>query len=58
MPKVEKIGANKYRYLCPCGTVMTLETDAPPKKLYKCFECQVKLEEVHHAVPKLRKPEI
>lgn len=53
MPKIEKIGPNKYRYMCTCGTVMTLETDEPPKRVYKCFECQIKLEDKKDGMPKV-----
>ena len=39
MPKVEKIGANTYRYQCVCGCMITLETDRKPERLTKCWEC-------------------
>jgi predicted SprT family Zn-dependent metalloprotease len=45
MPKIEKIGTNKYRYQCTCGQMVILESDVPPKRLSKCWECCEKLPE-------------
>lgn len=48
MPRVEKIGKDKYQYKCACGRTVIFETDTPPKRVYKCFECQLTEEEVNH----------
>ena len=48
MPKVEKIGKDKYQYKCSCGRTVVFETDTPPSRVYKCFECQLTEEEVSH----------
>jgi hypothetical protein len=56
MPKIEKLGPNRYRYQCSCGRVVVLESDVPPKRLSKCWECCDKLpEEYKYDMPEVRK---
>jgi predicted SprT family Zn-dependent metalloprotease len=48
MPTLEQIAPGKYRYACTCGEIITMETDAKPKKIYKCWKCQLTEEEMNH----------